>query len=360
MAGGTEPGELALRELGLRERGLGERGLGRTRPRGTGAAGTRAGCRRRRPLAGRSGCRCPPHRTGAGRRPASDSWASAPRDGAASTTGAAASAWSAPFAPNQGTPTAAVGAPTGSTLHPLGTAGTCTAARAAAPSATACTGCTPSSSGRPNSRVTVSMTSGMRDEPPMSSTASTSAAVSPADRTARDRASTVDSTLGPQHLVERRPVQPDLEVAAGEEDGDDGLRVQRQVLLGQDAVVAQPGQRHGRAGVVHVEPRERTAHGIVDVGQDRLVDVQAAEPVDHPPGCPGSRGPRVACARSSPRTRRRPGRTPQGPRRPSAGPARRGTRPPRHRSPASAPPPLRRARPPRTGRGGPGPRSWGG
>ena len=47
------------------------------------------------------------------------------------------------------------------------------------------------------------------------------------------------------HLLEDRPGQLDVDVPPGQEHRDDDLAVQRQRLLGQDAVLAQAGQRDG-------------------------------------------------------------------------------------------------------------------
>jgi hypothetical protein len=56
--------------------------------------------------------------------------------------------------------------------------------------------------------------------------------------------------------------------------------VQRERFLGQHAVLPQPGQRDGGLRVAHVELAQVAAGGVVHVGQDRLVEVDATEALD--------------------------------------------------------------------------------
>src|SRR3954463_2686603 len=63
----------------------------------------------------------------------------------------------------------------------------------AAPRATACLGCAPTTVGRPKASETIWATSGIRDEPPTSSTAASVAVSTCAARTTRSRVPIVDS-----------------------------------------------------------------------------------------------------------------------------------------------------------------------
>ncbi len=66
----------------------------------------------------------------------------------------------------------------------------------AAPRATACLGWASSATGRPKAEPTICATSGMRDEPPTSSTRSISAGSTPAEATARRRLAMLSSSEG--------------------------------------------------------------------------------------------------------------------------------------------------------------------
>jgi hypothetical protein len=86
--------------------------------------------------------------------------------------------------------------------------------------------------------------------------------------------------LRPDHVLELRAGQAHVEVPVGQEHRDRRLGVDRQRLLGQDAVLAQPGQRDGGLRVAHVQLRQRSPGAVVDVGQHRVVEVDAAEAFD--------------------------------------------------------------------------------
>ena len=68
--------------------------------------------------------------------------------------------------------------------------------RIAAPSATSCLGWLSSASGRPNAAESISLTSGIRDEPPTSTIAATSAAPTPDASSTRRIAETVSAIAG--------------------------------------------------------------------------------------------------------------------------------------------------------------------
>ena len=90
----------------------------------------------------------------------------------------------------------------------------------------------------------------------------------------------VDSIWRPDHVFELAAGEPDVEVAVRQEHRDGRLGVDRQRLLGRDAVLPQPGQRDAGLRVAQVELAERAAGAEVDVGEDRVVEVDAAEPLD--------------------------------------------------------------------------------
>ncbi len=86
--------------------------------------------------------------------------------------------------------------------------------------------------------------------------------------------------LRPDHVFELAAGEPDVEVPVRQEHRDGRLGVDRQRLLGRDAVLPQPGQGDAGLRVAQVELAERAAGAEVDVGEDGVVEVDAAEPFD--------------------------------------------------------------------------------
>ena len=74
--------------------------------------------------------------------------------------------------------------------------------------------------------------------------------------------------------------QADLGLQVGQQHRDGGLGVRGQGFLGRDALVAQPDDRIGGAGIGRVEAGDGAVEGVVDVGEHGLVEVDAAEPLD--------------------------------------------------------------------------------
>jgi hypothetical protein len=88
---------------------------------------------------------------------------------------------------------------------------------------------------------------------------------------------------GPDHRLELGSRQPDLGLEARQHDRDRHVGVGRERLLGQANLGAQPcqgrpGHRIGRIGLAHL-----AGEGVVDVGEDGLVEVDPAEAL-HPLG----------------------------------------------------------------------------
>jgi hypothetical protein len=82
------------------------------------------------------------------------------------------------------------------------------------------------------------------------------------------------------HGLELGPGQPYLGLEAGDQHRDRDVRVRGQSLLGVDALLAQPGHRSLGRGLLGIEAIQAVAHRRPDVGEDRLVEVDAAEPLD--------------------------------------------------------------------------------
>ena len=154
--------------------------------------------------------------------------------------------------------------------------------RWAAPRATACLGWASTATGRPSSAPTSWATSGMRDEPPTSSTAPMSSAVD-----AR-RADAPGAGRRPSRASGGRIIG--LELGAGEPH----LGLQRRAAAPgssprcptDSASLASTHSWRSRATaagggrVVGVERGERAAEAAVDVGEHGLVEVDAAEALD--------------------------------------------------------------------------------
>ena len=86
--------------------------------------------------------------------------------------------------------------------------------------------------------------------------------------------------LRPDHVFELAAREPDVEVPVRQEHRDGRLGVDRQRLLGRDAVLPQPGQGDAGLRVAQVELAERAAGAEVDVREDGVVEVDPAEPFD--------------------------------------------------------------------------------
>ena len=150
----------------------------------------------------------------------------------------------------------------------------------AAPRTMACLGCASTDVGRPSSPETIWETSGMRDDPPTSSTVSTCSAEMSADSRARCSEAIVDATEG-RIIVSNSPrVRRTSVCSDGQEHGDRRLGVRGERLLGQHAVLAQAHDRAGGGRVREVERGDRAVEGAVDVAEHGLVEVDAAEALD--------------------------------------------------------------------------------
>ena len=105
-----------------------------------------------------------------------------------------------------------------------------------------CSGCGSATTGRSNAVDSSWLTSGIRDEPPASSTASSSSGADPG----RPQRPVHRRHRVPQRRRDHRfqfgAVQPDPGVHAGQRHRDHHLGVEGQRLLGLHAVAAQPGQ----------------------------------------------------------------------------------------------------------------------
>ena len=86
--------------------------------------------------------------------------------------------------------------------------------------------------------------------------------------------------LRPDHVFELAAGEADVEVPVRQEHRDGRFGVDRQRLLGGDAVLPQPGQGDAGLRVAQVELAERPAGAEVDVREDGVVEVDAAEPLD--------------------------------------------------------------------------------
>ena len=83
----------------------------------------------------------------------------------------------------------------------------------------------------------------------------------------------------PDHVLEFLAGQPDVGLQAGQDDGDRCVRVERQRLLGAPAFLAQARDRgHGRRVLEVDRDPARADHGH-DPVENRLVEVDAAEPL---------------------------------------------------------------------------------
>ena len=69
-------------------------------------------------------------------------------------------------------------------------------------------------------------------------------------------------------------------MAGGQVDRDGDVGFDRECLLGQRAVAAQPGECDRGGGVGRVQPADRATEGVVDVGHHRRVEVHTAEVLD--------------------------------------------------------------------------------
>jgi hypothetical protein len=86
--------------------------------------------------------------------------------------------------------------------------------------------------------------------------------------------------LGADHVFELAAGQADVEVPVRQEHRDGRLGVDREGLLRRDAILPQPGQGDAGLRVAQVELAQRAAGAEVDVGEDRVVEVDTAEPLD--------------------------------------------------------------------------------
>ena len=86
--------------------------------------------------------------------------------------------------------------------------------------------------------------------------------------------------LGADHVFEFAAGDADVEVSVGEEDRDGGFGVDGECFFGGDAVLAESGEGDGGLGVGQVEFGECSAGAGVDVGEDGVVEVDAAEAFD--------------------------------------------------------------------------------
>ncbi|CAB4596156.1 unannotated protein [freshwater metagenome] len=81
----------------------------------------------------------------------------------------------------------------------------------------------------------------------------------------------------PDHVLELTTREPHTGLDARERDGDDGVGVARQALLRVAAVDPESGDGGPHRRVIGVERAHRTVEHLVDVGEDRGVDVDATE-----------------------------------------------------------------------------------
>ena len=178
----------------------------------------------------------------------------------------------------------------------------------AAPRATTCFGWASTTVGRPKASDTICATSGIREEPPTRSTADSSRGGTWAARSVPVERADRRLDRCPDHALELGPVERDLEVPVGQEHRDRGLGVDRERLLGQRAVLAQPGQGDDGLRVAHVELGQRAAGDVVDVDEDRPRRSRRRRAARCPPGSRGSRSRAACCAARWRRTCRRRGR----------------------------------------------------
>ena len=152
--------------------------------------------------------------------------------------------------------------------------------RIAAPSATSCFGWLSSASGRPNAADSISLTSGIRDEPPTSTMADRSPGSTPAELEHPPRRRHRLADRRAQHVVELAARQPHRGRDPRQRDRHHRVDAERQHLLGLDAVAPQPRQPGGRRRIQvvergHVRPERREdvpEHGLVEVDATQLLD----------------------------------------------------------------------------------------
>ena len=146
--------------------------------------------------------------------------------------------------------------------------------------ATACLGSASTATGRPSSAETIWATSGIRDEPPTSSTECRSSGVRPGRARGPAQRLDVSATRRADHVLELGPGEPDLVCTFGSSTGID-RRCPRQRLLGLDAL---PRSRATAAATAPGRPRRARAslppRRVADVVEHRGVEVDAAEPLD--------------------------------------------------------------------------------
>ena len=173
----------------------------------------------------------------------------------------------------------AIGAPTrrAGVVSPLAA---CSAARMAAPRATAYLGCASTRVGRSIAAVIICATSGIREEPPTSSTALRSAGSTCADRSVRVSAPIVDSICARIMSSNSPRVSRTAKCRFGR---NTGIVASVSIDSASFARIASCRSRaSGDAGlrVAQVELAERAAGADVDVGEDGVVEVDPAEPLD--------------------------------------------------------------------------------
>ncbi len=85
---------------------------------------------------------------------------------------------------------------------------------------------------------------------------------------------------GANHGLELTSGQAHARAERGQLDGDLGLGVLRQMLLGALALVPQPTEGGAHVGLFPIERGDLPVGRRVDVGEDGLVEVDPAEPLD--------------------------------------------------------------------------------
>ena len=154
--------------------------------------------------------------------------------------------------------------------------------RIAAPSATSCLGWLSSASGRPNAAESISLTSGIRDEPPTSTIAATSAAPTPDASSTRRIAETVSAIAGRSMSSNSPRVSRTDRVIPGSATGTTVSTLKESTSL------ASTQSRRSRASAVAVAGSVSSRRRDVvdrsarrqDVPEHRLVEVDPAQVLD--------------------------------------------------------------------------------
>ena len=255
------------------------------RPRPGGRRGAGPGPR------GLGGCRC----SRAGGAPTAGVpngvvGASATAGTASTTVGASASPRTALAGPARRPPAARRRWPSGPDVVGATTSAAAVGAESASTAPRATRSASPRTVGtQPSCSVTVRATSGIRAEPPTSSSAVNCPGSTPADAIVRRRASTVRSTCGAISPLERRPIKPDGAAELAAPDPHDDLVLGAQRLLREGARAPDPrdrrhvvGQRRpGRAATPARRGRDRRGRRSPRARPSTAKPPRASRPAQH-------------------------------------------------------------------------------